>query len=493
MHTTNPKYSIITLFLAFVISIFQAYAEKRTFTLVIDAGHGGHDAGAVGSYSKEKTINLNVALAFGRLVADNCPDVKIIYTRTTDVFIPLQRRADIANNNKADLFISIHTNALPNGRIAYGSETYSLGMARASANLDVAKRENSVITLESDYKRTYEGFDPNKAESYVIFEIMQDRYMKQSIDLAKCIQSQYRSAGRPDKGVHQAGFLVLRNTTMPSVLTELGFISTPAEEQYLNSKQGIAELSRSIYNGFLTYRRNHDMAGSDIPQNIVTKQPSTAGNQVSLETNAVSNEVEVVPVTAVATADIPRNNKADSIAKSFGSPHQNVEKSATPNDSKSQREKKKPTLSESKTKPAKEEKTPSTSKNKITSTKDRTSGANDKTSASKNNSSVTKSSDKKNTGNTSKSNIEYRIQVGAGKKEISPKDPQFKGLTINRVKEGTLYKYFYGSYATYAEVQKELKAATAKLPGSYIVAYIGGKSVPVSEARATEKNKRTKK
>lgn len=223
------KFLYIVLFFAIIPIVSWANAEKRNFTLVIDAGHGGHDAGAVGAYSKEKDINLRVALAFGKLVEENCPDVKVIYTRKRDVFIPLQTRADIANRNKADLFISVHTNALPAGRLAYGSETYTLGMARANANLAVAKRENSVITLENDYKSTYQGFDPNKAESYVIFEFMQDKFMKQSVDLASAIQKQYVNAGRPNKGVHQAGFLVLRNTSMPSVLTELGFITTPAE------------------------------------------------------------------------------------------------------------------------------------------------------------------------------------------------------------------------------------------------------------------------
>ena len=206
MKLTQFKYLYCVLFVAILPIVAWAGVEKRNFTLVIDAGHGGHDAGAVGAFSKEKNINLSVALAFGKLVEENCPDVKVVYTRKTDVFIPLQRRADIANNSKADLFVSVHTNALPNGRIAYGSETYTLGMARASANLAVAKRENSVITLESDYKRTYQGFDPNKAESYVIFEFMQDKFMKQSVDLASCIQKQYTQAGRPNKGVHQAGF-----------------------------------------------------------------------------------------------------------------------------------------------------------------------------------------------------------------------------------------------------------------------------------------------
>lgn len=194
------KFLYIVLFVAFLPTVAWSNAEKRNFTLVIDAGHGGHDAGAVGAYSKEKDINLRVALAFGKLVEENCRNVKVVYTRKTDVFIPLQRRADIANNNKANLFISVHTNALPAGRLAYGSETYTLGMARANANLAVAKRENAVITLENDYKTTYQGFDPNKAESYVIFEFMQDKYMKQSVDLASYIQKQYVSTGRPNKG-----------------------------------------------------------------------------------------------------------------------------------------------------------------------------------------------------------------------------------------------------------------------------------------------------
>ena len=295
------KYLRILFFGLLLLFLLPAHADSsaKKFVLVIDAGHGGHDSGALGARSKEKDINLTVALAFGRLVEENCPDVTVVYTRRTDVFIPLQRRADIANNKKADLFISIHTNALPGGRIAYGSETYSLGMARAKANLEVAKRENSVITLENDYRHTYQGFDPNKAESYVIFEIMQDKYMRQSVDLARCIQNQYTQAGRPNKGVHQAGFLVLRNTSMPSVLTELGFITTPSEESYLNSQKGVAELSRSIYNGFLTYRQQHDKTARDLPASLparVGEQGQQSGLQAGSDT-----EVAVVPVATVPT------------------------------------------------------------------------------------------------------------------------------------------------------------------------------------------------
>ena len=170
---------VATIILIFSISV--ALAAKKGFTLVIDAGHGGHDAGALGSFSKEKNINLNVALAFGKLVESNCPNVKVIYTRKTDVFVPLHQRADIANRNKADLFVSIHTNALPKGAKASGLETYTLGMNRAAENFDVAKRENAVILVEKDYQQHYEGFDPNSSESYIMFEFLQDKNMAQSV------------------------------------------------------------------------------------------------------------------------------------------------------------------------------------------------------------------------------------------------------------------------------------------------------------------------
>lgn len=215
-------------------------AANKRFTLVIDAGHGGNDAGARGKFSKEKNINLNVALAFGRYVERNCPDVRVIYTRKTDVFVTLHERANIANRNKADLFVSIHTNALPKGKIARGMETYTLGMHRVADNLDVAKRENSVILYEDNYKQHYEGFDPRSSESYIMFEFLQDRNMAKSVELAKYVQKRAcAEAGRPNKGVKQAGFLVLRETSMPSCLVELGFITTPDEENYLNSSDGV--------------------------------------------------------------------------------------------------------------------------------------------------------------------------------------------------------------------------------------------------------------
>lgn len=289
-----PK--LIRLVLALVLALLAPDAAHAEFVLVIDPGHGGHDAGAVGAFSKEKDINLRVALAFGRLVEQNCPDVKVVYTRSRDMFIPLDERANIANRNKADLFISIHTNSLPKGRLAYGAETYTLGTARAGENLEVAKRENAVITFESNYQQKYEGFDPNKAESYIIFEFIQDTYMKQSVDLARQIQQQYVShAGRKNKGVHQAGFLVLRKTSMPAVLTELGFISTPEEERYLNSEEGTRALSRSIYHGFLGYRR---LQGAKTPTAALVEESPK-------KENAVGNKPAVAENKPTATENKP--------------------------------------------------------------------------------------------------------------------------------------------------------------------------------------------
>jgi N-acetylmuramoyl-L-alanine amidase len=262
-------------------------AGKRKFTLVIDPGHGGHDVGAMGKFSKEKDINLRTALAFGKYVERNCNDVKVIYTRKTDVFVTLHGRAEIANKAKADLFISIHTNSLPGKKISRGLETYTLGMHRAADNLDVAKRENSVILVEKDYKKHYEGFDPNSSESYIIFEFLQDHNMAKSVELAKLVQSNVcATANRPNKGVKQAGFLVLRETSMPSCLIELGFISTSDEERFLNNETHVDEMARGIYQAFVKYK-NHYVNGS--PSS--TKAPSQLEEPQQLEPELEIREV----------------------------------------------------------------------------------------------------------------------------------------------------------------------------------------------------------
>ena len=243
--------------------VMTAFAANKRFTLVIDPGHGGHDAGALGAISKEKNINLAVALRFGKYVEQNLPEVRVIYTRKTDVFIPLSERANIANRANADLFISVHTNALPAGKVARGFETYTLGMHRAKDNLDVAMRENSVISMEKDYQQRYQGFDPRSSESYIIFEFIQGKNMERSVELARMIQrSVCDGANRPDKGVHQAGFLVLRETSMPGCLIELGFITTPDEERLLNNDSRVDDIARGIYEAFAKYKNKYDRSVS---------------------------------------------------------------------------------------------------------------------------------------------------------------------------------------------------------------------------------------
>ena len=261
MELRRPHILYILIYLWLLVSPSNVSSVwAKDFVVVIDAGHGGHDPGAIGKISKEKNINLKVALKLGNLIKQNCNDVKVVYTRSKDVFIPLDRRAEIANNAKADLFISIHTNALANNRTAKGASTWTLGLAKSDANLEVAKRENSVILYEDDYKTRYAGFNPNSAESYIIFEFMQDKYMEQSVHLASLVQKQFRHhCKRVDRGVHQAGFLVLKASAMPSILVELGFISTPEEERYLNTEEGSSTLAKGIYRAFLSYKREHEI------------------------------------------------------------------------------------------------------------------------------------------------------------------------------------------------------------------------------------------
>jgi len=226
---------------------------ETNFTLVLDAGHGGKDPGAVGRFSQEKDLNLKLALKVGELIQEKYPDVKVIYTRSTDVFIPLQERANIANKANADLFVSIHTNSAEK-KEPCGVETFILGTDRMEANLDVAMRENAVIKLEADYNTTYQGFDPNSIDSYIMFELMQNSYMEQSLLFAEQVQKRFVGhLNREDRGVRQAAFWVLLKTACPSILFEMGFISNPSEEKFLNQPASIAQMADAIVNAFGAY------------------------------------------------------------------------------------------------------------------------------------------------------------------------------------------------------------------------------------------------
>lgn len=281
------KYFVLLL-LMFCFTAFS-FAAKRPFTLVIDAGHGGKDAGALGKYSKEKTINLNVAMAFGRYVEKNCPDVKVIYTRKKDVFVPLHERADIANRNKADVFISIHTNSIAGKKPIAGLETYTMGMRRSDEKLSAAMRENNVVLIEDNYKQHYSGFDPRSPESYIIFEMINDANMLQSIDLAKSIQKHVcKTARRPNKGVKQDAFLVLRETSMPACLIELGYISTASEEAYLNNPTNIDDMGRGIYQAFVEYKAAVTGKMPERPEEpespVTSEKPDSQSNRNSQNT-----------------------------------------------------------------------------------------------------------------------------------------------------------------------------------------------------------------
>lgn len=255
------------LYTAFLLCVgcflcsFSLSAQKRgskSFTLVLDPGHGGKDAGACANKGKEKDINLAVALEVKRLLKEQFPEVKVMMTRSTDVFIGLRERTQFANRNKADLFISIHTNSAPS-RTAQGIETYVLGLgdSRMEANLRVAMRENESILLEDNYSVKYQGFDPSSTESYIMFEMMQNLHLAQSIEIADLVQKAFKELQRPNRSVRQAGFLVLRETAMPAILIELGFITHPEEAAYMLGTHGQTQLARSIVKGFAKYYKKH--------------------------------------------------------------------------------------------------------------------------------------------------------------------------------------------------------------------------------------------
>ncbi len=280
VNTMNCEKIILYLLSLFSLWVFiktDLYAQKKNFTVVIDPGHGGKDPGAIGTSSKEKDIVLAVGKRVGELIGSKHSDVEVLYTRDKDQFVALGKRAEIANKAKADLFISIHCNALDRRRASpRGVETYVLGLHRSKDNLDVAKTENAVILYESDYSTRYQGFDPNEPESYIMFEFMTDQYLQQSVNFATLVQNRLVSNSKlTNRNVRQAGFLVLREVAMPSVLLELGYISNAEDERYMKSTQGQKSMANSIYLAFDDYKREYDKK-----------------NNIVRETNHRTNDVE---------------------------------------------------------------------------------------------------------------------------------------------------------------------------------------------------------
>ena len=276
----------------------STYAQKgeKIQTIVIDAGHGGKDTGALGAVTTEKELNLSVALKFGNYIKENLPDVNVIYTRSTDKFVELSERADIANRNNADVFVSIHCNSTEGTTTVQGAETFVMGESKNEKNLEVAKKENAAILLE-DNTEAYDNFDPNSTEAYIIFSLTQSLYQSQSLKLADKVQKQFSGrAKRHDRGVQQAGFLVLWKTSMPSILVELGFINNAAEEQFLNSERGQNLMALALYRAFEEYKREFEA------ENHATAQTSAKEKKESKKEKKEAKEKPKTEKPAVASS-----------------------------------------------------------------------------------------------------------------------------------------------------------------------------------------------
>lgn len=418
----------------------HAMGAGKRFTLVIDAGHGGRDAGCVGSMSKEKNLTLKMALAFGKYVERNCPDVKVVYTRKTDVFLELWQRAEIANKNKADLFLSIHINALPGKKIARGFQTYTLGRGRVSGsnkgiteNLDVAKRENAVIVMEKDYQQHYAGFDPNSPESNIMFEFIQDTYRERSVEMAKLMQRYVCAAtGRQNGGAHQDNLAVLRLTSMPGCLLELGFISTPDEERFMNSAEAPEKYTRGIYNAFIAYKKKY-FGGTTVPFEETADQETVIPSVVPEEYKekaAQKAESKAAPSKTVRQTEQPKAQMAAEQPKA----EQAREQKAEPEVAKQEPEQ---------------------------ATKEKSSGAE---------------------SNANDGRPVFKVQILASSQLLKSGSSQLKGTAdVDHYQEGGLYKYTVGASVNYNEIYQLRKTLLEKFPEAFIIAFKNGEKIDVRE------------
>lgn len=445
-------HKILLLLIAFLLPLLTAMGADNRFTLVIDAGHGGHDSGAKGIISYEKNLTLRYALAFGQAVERGCPDVKVIYTRTKDVFLPLHERADIANRNKADLFISFHINALDHGKISHGFQSYTLGTGERTGsqglkeNLEVAKRENSVILMEKDYKTNYKGLE-NSAEGDIMFEFIADKNRERSVELSKLMQREVcKATGRVDGGSHQNNLAVLRLTSMPAILLELGFITTPDEENFLNTDSALQLYTQGIYNAFVTYKNKHDDS-IDVPY-----------RDSKADISAAVQETKARLAAQTQTADEPKPQKA-----------QPVSEKPQPAKETAKASKEASKASKEKTQPVKEKAEPS--KEKPQNAKEKPRLAKEKPQA-----------DAKDSQTQKKDAPVFKIQIFSSKTKVDNDNQHFKGLKgCESYAEGSYIKYTYGSSTNYNEIYRLRKEVAEKFPEAFIVAFKNGKKINVND------------
>lgn len=306
------KIIYILVLLAIVSGFSLLDAQNKIKTVVIDPGHGGTDPGAVGKISKEKDLVLKISLQFGEYIKKHFPDVKVVYTRSDDKDVELYKRAEIANKNKADLFISIHINSFKNGT-PYGTETFVMGISKNAANLEVAKLENSVILKEENYKNNYDGFDPNDPENHILFSLYQNSNLNQSLLLAQLTQEKFtNNLKRFDRGVKQERFLVLWKTTMPSVLVELGFISNFEEEKYLNSEKGQKDLATALFDSFVEYKSQYEDQSHNIKFEYSSNESKTSEKKEDSATKITENITKSEDVKKI---EKDNTSKAENIEK----------------------------------------------------------------------------------------------------------------------------------------------------------------------------------
>ena len=304
MNNVKPLFFLLLLFNLYNVNLLSQTNSTNIKTIVIDPGHGGKDSGTLGTKRfkiYEKHVALSVSLKLGNYIAEAFPDVKIIYTRDTDVFLELNERTEIANKSNADLFISIHCDGFTNPKPS-GASVFVMGMSKLKANMDVAMRENSAIYLEDNYQQKYDGFDPKSAESYIVFSLMQNTYLNQSLQIAEEVESEFSNrANRKSRGVKQAPFYVISRTNMPSILVECGFLTNPKEEEFLHSDLGQDYIASAIFRAFRSYKQNIEIQAETINEKSVKLVDSLKKEAVVLKTNKIKNDLNLLYKVQIGT------------------------------------------------------------------------------------------------------------------------------------------------------------------------------------------------